>query len=242
VTYGLLRWLLRAGLRALLAGTMTVRGQSRVPRTGPLLVCTNHVSTLDPVLVPAYLPRADTWSIGKAEYFAGRGVAPRLFRAYHGFPIVRHSADRSALRRATALLGEGHALCIYPEGTRRGASGMRRPEPGAGFLALRTGAPILPVAVAGSQDVLGQGFALPRRAPVQVVFGVPFTLAARHRDGTRAEYQEASDAIMLAVAELLPTELRGEFADLDGWRSRVGDLRRANSGHPPADLPMDCPG
>jgi 1-acyl-sn-glycerol-3-phosphate acyltransferase len=226
VTYGILRWLLRTGLGVLLAGTLDVRGAARVPRSGALLVCTNHVSTLDPALVPAYLPRADTWSMGKAEYFAGQGVTPRLFRAYHGFPIVRHSADRSALRRATGLLRDGHALCIYPEGTRRGASGMLRPEPGAGFLALRTGAPVLPVAVAGSQHVLGPGALLPRRAPLLVAFGAPFTVAARHGDGGRAGRQEASDAIMLAVAELLPAELRGEFADLDAWRRRVGDLRQ----------------
>jgi 1-acyl-sn-glycerol-3-phosphate acyltransferase len=230
VTYRLLRWLLRAGLGALLAGVLTVRGRSRVPRTGPLLVCSNHVSTLDPALVPAHLPRDDSWSLGKAEYFAGRGVRPWLFRAYHGVPIVRRSADRAALRRATAILREGHALCIYPEGTRRGREGMRRPEPGAGFLALRTGARIQPVAVAGSQDVLGRGFALPRRASVDLVFGRPFTLAARRGDGTRVAYQEASDAIMLSVAELLPAELRGELADLDAWRRRVGDLRRWDAG------------
>jgi 1-acyl-sn-glycerol-3-phosphate acyltransferase len=99
-----------------------------------------------------------------------------------------------------------------------------RPEPGAGFLALHAGAPILPVAVAGSQDVLRAGSRLPRRAPVRLTFGGPFTLAVERPDGARTGYQEAADAVMLAVAELLPPELRGEFADLDGWRDRVGWL------------------
>jgi 1-acyl-sn-glycerol-3-phosphate acyltransferase len=103
---------------------------------------------------------------------------------------------------------------------------MRRPEPGAGFLALRTGATVLPVAVAGTQHVLCKERKLPRRAPVQLVFGEPFTLAQHRPDGTRVAYQEASDAIMRSVAELLPAQLRGTFADLDGWRRSVGDLRR----------------
>jgi 1-acyl-sn-glycerol-3-phosphate acyltransferase len=225
-TYALLRLLFRAGLRVVLGGALTVAGTARVPRAGGLLVCTNHISTLDPALVPGCLPRDDSWSLGKAEYFTGRGWRPWLFRAYHGIPIARHSADRAALRRAAAVLRDGGALCIYPEGTRRGAAGMRRPEPGAGFLALRTGVTVQPVAVAGTQDVLGPGARRPRRAPVRLVFGDPFTLAAEHRDGRRATAQDGSDAIMLSVAELLPPPLRGELADLDAWRSRVGDLRR----------------
>lgn len=225
-TYGLLRALLVACLRLVLGRRLVVAGTARVPRAGGLLVCTNHVSSLDPALVPACLPRGDSWSLGKAEYFAGGGWRPWLFRAYHGIPIVRHSADRAALRRAIAVLRDGHALCIYPEGTRRGAAGMRRPEPGAGFLALRTGVAIQPVAIAGSQDVLAARSRLPRRARVRVVFGRPFTLAAEHAGGVRASHQHAADAIMLSVAELLPPELRGELADLDDWRRRVGGLRR----------------
>jgi 1-acyl-sn-glycerol-3-phosphate acyltransferase len=226
LVYVLLRGLLRAVLRLVLGGRLTVAGRSGVPRTGGLLVCCNHVSSLDPALVPAYLPRDDSWSLGKAEYFAGSGWRPWLFRAYHGLPIVRHSADRAALRHASTLLRGGGVLCIYPEGTRRGRAGVMRPEPGVGFLALRTGVPILPVAVAGSQDVLRSGSRLPRRAPVRLVFGTPFTLAAVRGDGARTGYQEAADAVMLAIAELLPPELRGEFADLDGWRCRVGCLVR----------------
>lgn len=225
-TYALLRLLFRTGLRVVLGGDLTVAGTERVPRAGGLLVCTNHISTLDPALVPGCLPRDDSWSLGKAEYFAGRGWRPWLFRAYHGIPIVRRSADRAALRRAAAVLRGGGALCIYPEGTRRGAAGMRRPEPGAGFLALRTGVTVQPVAVAGTQDVLGPGARRPRRAPVRLVFGDPFTLAAEHPEGRRAMAQDGSDAIMLSVAELLPPPLRGELADVDAWRSRVGDLRR----------------
>ena len=89
-----------------------------------------------------------------------------------------------------------------------------------------TGAPVLPVAITGSREVFGKGFKLPRRAPLRLQWGEPFKIASRLPDGRRVEYQDASDAIMLAIAEMLPEEMRGEYADLDSWRARVGALRQ----------------
>ncbi|GAC1658774.1 MAG: lysophospholipid acyltransferase family protein [Candidatus Dormibacteraceae bacterium] len=228
--YAFLRFLMRLMVRVVLAGIFTMRGRELFPRTGPVMVCGNHVSTLDPPLVPAFLPRNDSWSMAKAEYFEGTGFRPWIFNAFHAFPVVRHSADRAALRRATGILREGHVLVVYPEGTRVVTGGMQRPQPGAGFIATVSGAPIVPVAIAGSRQVFGKGFKLPRRAPLRVTFGPPFTIAARRPDGSRVEYQDAADAIMLAIAELLPEDLRGEFSDLDGWRRKVGGLRRPVGG------------
>ncbi|MDQ6692317.1 MAG: 1-acyl-sn-glycerol-3-phosphate acyltransferase [Candidatus Dormibacteraeota bacterium] len=223
--YSFLRGLMRLMVRTVLAGIFTIAGRREVPRSGPLLVCANHVSTLDPPLIPAFLPRNDSWSMAKAEYFEGTGFKPWMFRAFHSFPVVRHSADRTAIRRATNILKEGQVLILYPEGTRIITGGMQRPQPGAGFIAMVSRAPVLPVAVTGSRQVFGKGFRLPRRAPLRLEFGPPFTIASRLPDGSRVSYQDASDAIMLAIAELLPEDLRGEFADLASWRSRVGHLR-----------------
>jgi len=220
-----MRLLMRTLVHVVLAGVFTLAGRESVPRSGPLLVCSNHISTLDPPLLPAFLPRGDSWSMAKAEYFENP-VVRLIFTLYHAFPVVRHSADRAALRRAISIVREGHALILYPEGTRIVSGGLRRPEPGAGFLATLTGAPIVPVAVSGSREVLGKGFRFPRRAPVRLQFGEPFRIPAKLPDGARVEHEDAAAAIMLAIAELLPEQLRGEFSDLDAWREKVGRLRQ----------------
>jgi 1-acyl-sn-glycerol-3-phosphate acyltransferase len=226
VTYAFLRWVMRMLVYTVLAGLFTQVGREGVPREGPLMVCGNHISTLDPPLVPAFLPRNDSWSMAKAEYFERSWLQTWIFTAFHAFPVVRHSADRAAIRRATTILREGQVLVLYPEGTRITSGGLHRPEPGAGFIAMLTGAPILPVAITGSREVFGKGFKLPRRAPLRLEWGEPFKIASRLPDGRRVEYQDASDAIMLAIAEMLPEEMRGEYADLESWRARVGALRQ----------------
>jgi 1-acyl-sn-glycerol-3-phosphate acyltransferase len=226
VTYAFLRWVMRMLVRTVLFGLFTQVGRERVPREGALMVCANHISTLDPPLIPAFLPRNDSWSMAKAEYFEKSWLQTWIFTAFHAFPVTRHSADRAAIRRATAILREGQVLVLYPEGTRITSGGLHGPEPGAGFIAMLSGAPVLPVAVSGSREVFGKGFKLPRRAPLRLEFGEPFRIASRLPDGSRVGHQDASDAIMLAIAELLPEELRGEFADLDAWRARVGGLRQ----------------
>ena len=182
-------------------------------------------STLEPPLLPAFLPRNDSWSMAKAEYFEGGGFKPWIFTAFHAFPVVRHSADRAALKRATNILRQGGVLVLYPEGTRITSGGLHRAEPGAGFIATLSGATVVPAAVTGGRDVLGKGFKIPHRAPLRLEFGEAFKIPAKGPDGKRVEHQDAADAIMLAIAELLPPELRGVYSDLDAWRARVGDLR-----------------
>jgi len=126
---------MRLVVRVYLDGLFSMEGVDRVAREGGLLVCSNHASTIDPPLLPAVLPRSDTWSMAKSEYFARPGFSRWLFTHYHAFPVVRHSADRAAIRRATTILREGHVLVLYPEGTRITSGGLHRPEPGAGFIA-----------------------------------------------------------------------------------------------------------
>jgi 1-acyl-sn-glycerol-3-phosphate acyltransferase len=225
VTYAFLRGVMRFLVHTVLAGIFTLVGVDRVPEQGAVLVCCNHASTLEPPLLPAFLPRNDSWSMAKAEYFEGGGFKPWIFTAFHAFPVVRHSADRAALKRATGILRGGGVLVLYPEGTRITSGGLHRAEPGAGFIATLTGATVVPAAVTGGREVFGKGFKIPHRAPLRLEFGKPFKVPARRPGGGRVEHQDAADAIMLAIAELLPPELRGVYSDLEGWRARVGDLR-----------------
>ena len=223
MTYALLRGLMRTVVRTYLVGLFTLRGSDNIPRTGPLIVCPNHQGTIDPPLVPAFVRRGDTWSMAKSEFFRKRLIA-FMYRHYHAFPVVRHSADRAALRRAFDLLKAGSALIIYPEGTRVESGGLALAEPGAGFIAQKSGSPVLPVALTGTRECLPKGAWWPSRTRVTVTFGEPFVVLRKREDGSRISHEEASDAIMVAIAELLPPEERGRFSDLDSYRKRLAGV------------------
>jgi 1-acyl-sn-glycerol-3-phosphate acyltransferase len=220
VIYAFMRWLMRAMTRTYLVGLFSVVGVENVPRSGPVIICPNHSATLDPPLVPAFLPRGDTWSMAKSEYFK-RGMIAWIFRAYHAFPVVRHSADRTALRRASDILKSGQALIMYPEGTRVESGVLAQPEPGAGFIAQQAACPVVPVGLTGTRECLPKGARWPRRTHVSITFGKPFLVRSRRDDGTRITREEAADAIMLEIAELLPENQRGAFKDLSAWRQRL---------------------
>lgn len=223
--YAALRWLMRAMTRTYLIGLFRIAGVENVPRHGALIICPSHSGTLDPPMVPAFTPRADTWSMAKSEYFKG-GIIEFMFRSYHAFPVVRHSADRNALRRSFDLLKDGNALIIYPEGTRVESGVLAQPEPGAGFIAQKAGCAVLPVGLTGTRECLPKGARWPHRVPVGISFGKPFMVASKRPDGTKITHQEAADAIMVEIAELLPERQRGAFSDLPTLRKRLAGVTR----------------
>ena len=193
----------------LLGSRFHLRGTANVPRTGPLLLVSNHVGAVDPAIIGGWTPRP-VWFMAKAELF--RGGWSWLMRAYHAFPVVRHSPDRTALRRAFDLLKEGSAVVLFPEGHRSEEARLLRAEPGAGFIARHSKAPLLPIAITGSQDVLGRASRIPRRADVAMTFGQPFQLPERNLDGSQMNHQQSADYLMTKIAQLLPLENQGAYA------------------------------
>jgi 1-acyl-sn-glycerol-3-phosphate acyltransferase len=224
--YTLLRGIMRLAVHVWLARRFHASGLQHVPRRGPLLVCSNHISTIDPPLLPAFLPRSDTWSMAKAEWFHG-GIVEWLFTSYHAFPIVRHTPDRKSLRRARSVMDGGGALVIYPEGHRQESGRLARAEPGAGFLARSSGVPVVPAAVVGSDRVFPRGARWPRFARLEIRCGAPIRIRERRPDGTRVDNQDAADAIMLAIARLLPEGMRGAYADVAALEARLEDVVEA---------------
>jgi 1-acyl-sn-glycerol-3-phosphate acyltransferase len=225
VIYALMRALMRALVTVYLAGLFKAVGVENIPRTGPLLICPNHSATLDPPLVPAFVPRGDTWSMAKSEFFRNPFIA-FIYRSYHSFPVVRHTADRAALKRTFDLLKAGHSVIIYPEGTRVESGLLAQPEPGAGFIAQKAGCPVLPVGLTGTRECLPKGARWPRRTQVTITFGKPFVILTKRADGSRVTHDEASDVIMVAIAELLPPEQRGQFSDLETYRKKLAGVTR----------------
>src|SRR2546428_10706703 len=182
MTYAFMRGLMRFMTSTFLVGLFKVEGRENFPRRAPLAVCATPFAPLAPPMVPAYLPRADTWNMAKSEYFRNP-LMRRIFTRYHAFPVVRHSADRAALRRAFDLLKAGEVLIIYPEGTRIESGELATPEPGAGFIAQKAGCPGLPVALTGTRECLPKGARWARRGPVTLRFGKPVLLPQRRPNG-----------------------------------------------------------
>jgi len=197
----------RFGVRLLalivLGKRLRIEGMSNIPRGGPVLVVGNHVGNVEPPLTGVHIPRLDVYYMAKVELFHPRFIG-WLFHRNHTFPVVRHTADRAALRFALRVLRDGHVLLVYPEGTRSWTGDAHPPQAGAGFIARHSGAPIVPVASWGSEHVIPRGAWLPRRADVHLRIGRAFSLPERAGDGKPLTNQQASDYMMERVTELLP--------------------------------------
>jgi 1-acyl-sn-glycerol-3-phosphate acyltransferase len=204
--YWILRWFVRAVIGVILFRRVHIKGKENVPRQGGLLVVSNHIATADPPLEGALFPRPVHF-MAKVEWFTGNPLEAFLARQFLCYPVVRHTADRASLRYTLDLLRRGQAVLVYPEGTRAVDARLHRAEAGIGFLARRSGVPVVPVAIHGSENVIPKGGHWPKRAHTWLVYGAPFTLPA-----TITESHEAADYVMSKIAELLPVEYRGEYA------------------------------
>ncbi len=208
------RWAFRAAFVPLMR--LEVRGLAHVPRHGALIVASNHLHNFDPEVVGAVVPRT-TFIMAKKELFTVP-IVGGFIRFFGAFPIDRGAADRVALRYAVHLVEDGYALLMFPEGTRSLAGHIEKVLPGAAFVALRTGAPILPVAVTGTETLpfdekaAAAGRRQRGRARVTVTFGPPFHLSPG-ADGKRPTMEAAADEMMRQIAALLPPEYRGIYAD-----------------------------
>ena len=183
-----------------------LEGREHVPRTGPLLVVANHVSTIDPPLLGALLPRRLAF-LAKGELFhpAPWGWA---LRAAGMIPVRRGRAERRVLEAALGVLSEGGALVVFPEGTRSRNGVLAAAEPGVGLLAARSRAPVLPVGIVGTDRMRGVGAVGAR--PELVVRCGPVWQPRSVAVGARG-YRMVADELMTHIAALLPPERRGTY-------------------------------
>jgi len=195
----------------------TVTGIEHVPATGGVILASNHLSFVDSVVIPIVVPRKVVF-LAKSDYFTGQGVrgtASRLwFEGLGMLPVDRDDkkAALTSLDTALSVLGKGEAFGIYPEGTRSRDGRLYRGRTGVAHLALTAGVPVVPVGLAGTQDIQPVGSAYPRLAKVTVSFGPPLTFTDRY-DGVpvgRAR-REVTDEIMEAIRGLTGQEPAGVY-------------------------------
>lgn len=189
-----------------LFGGVTVRGAENIPEEGPVILASNHAGYMDPPYLSQIMDR-QLHMMAKEELFKVP-VLGRYIRALAAFPVKRGTADRAALREAAARLKQGHVLGIFPEGTRSPDGTLGQAEKGFALLARQTGAPIVPVAIEGTNAILPKGVKWPRRHHVQITIGPPFTAQAvlDAHPGVKDALGLIGDTTMGAIAALLALE------------------------------------
>jgi 1-acyl-sn-glycerol-3-phosphate acyltransferase len=185
-----------------------VIGLEHVPRTGGVLLASNHLSFVDSVVIPSVVPRQVRF-LAKSDYFTGtgvRGAASRLWFQSMGMLPVDRDDTRAAIKSldlALEVLGREEAFGIYPEGTRSRDGRLYRGKTGVAHLALTAGVPVVPVGLTGTERIQPIGSNRPRIVKVQVRFGPPLDFAGRY-DGmpTGRARREATDEVMTAIQAL----------------------------------------
>ena len=185
------------GLCRLLFG-LTIQGMEKAPKMGPLVIAANHRQYPDPVLVCMAIPRRMQW-MGKKQLY--EPPYKRFFEFIGSFPVDREGGGRAGVRIALAYLAEGWALGIFPEGTHKDDGTAREAKSGAVMLALRGGAPVLPVFVGKMPGPLARL----RGERLRLIVGEPIHLDEKLRGGKA--YREAADEVLRTIYAL-PKEER----------------------------------
>ena len=186
-----------------------VKGKENIPSQGPLLVVANHLNLADPPLLGVSLGRKAIF-MAKEELFRSRFSA-YFIGSFGSFPVHRGKLDREAIRRSKQVLADGLALVMFPEASRSKNAQLQPAFPGSALIARRSGVPILPVGIAGTEKIRGKAWLL-RRPRITVNIGHPFYLPSVSSRLTKAELAEQTDFIMERIAELLPPQYRGNYA------------------------------
>jgi len=178
---------------AALASRLRVYGKERVPLEGGIVVASNHFSWLDPAVLGYASPRV-LYYMAKIEAHRLPGLGT-FIRAFGCFPVRRGESDRDAVRLMRTIVAEGHALGLFAEGSRQRSGLPGHVQPGAAMVALQEGAPILPVAIHGTQTWRPGGF-----QPVSIAWGEPMSLDGLPKGGRG--YKEASVLVQDEIRRL----------------------------------------
>lgn len=171
-------------------------GSENIPASGGAIIAANHISNWDPPVIGTAIARPLHF-MAKEELF-GNAVLRRIITSLGAFPVRRGAADRNAIRTAITLLEEGKLLGLFPEGTRSKSGKLGEPEQGLAMIAIKTGVPVVPAAIIGTNRVFSANCWFPR---FEVHFAKPIPVA--QGKATKEDLAQLSISIMEAIDTLL---------------------------------------
>ena len=217
VVYGISKVLMNTALK--IFGELYVEGKENVPKSGPFIVVSNHLSNLDPALLMASLPRR-VYFLAKKRLFV-YPIVSSFFRAYGAFPVETNGRSFPALHWAKKRLAENRGMAIFPEAHRKPKGGIGSPLSGVSLLGRISQAPIVPVGITGSEHIGPFWRVAFPTGKYSVKIGEPFilpTIPNKKSDrsildpGLRESFLDSStDMIMGRIASLLPKQYRGIY-------------------------------
>jgi 1-acyl-sn-glycerol-3-phosphate acyltransferase len=231
VLYWVLKWVVLGPWLRLIFRPV-VEGRSHVPRRGPAILASNHLSFSDSIFLPLVLPRRVTF-VAKQEYFTGTGIKGRLkklfFTGTGTIPIDRSGgqAARAAIETGLRVLRSERLFGIYPEGTRSPDGRLYRGKTGVARLALEAEVPVIPVAMLNTDEIQPIGKILPRLRRVRIRFGAPLDFSRyAGQAGDRFVERVITDEIMY---ELMVLSGR-EYVDVYAAHVKAGVAAVASAG------------
>jgi 1-acyl-sn-glycerol-3-phosphate acyltransferase len=191
-----------------LLACIEIIGAENVPQEGPYIVVSNHISSFDPPLLLIALPGRMT--VLAANKYRSHPIFGPFLSSMGAIYVRRGEVDRQALRACLDVLRGGGIMGMAPEGTRSPTGGLQEGRTGVAYLASRTGVPILPVAITGTEKMLAS---LKRfhRGQMKAVIGETFTLPVTERKARGKQLKEFTELIMRRLADMLPEEYRGVY-------------------------------
>lgn len=223
--YRSLKVLLRRRLTRLY--NIRTEGLENLPAEGPVILAANHVSFMDSIYIPLAVPRPVVY-LTKAEYFDSWKTA-WFFRSLGMIPLDRQSKRdaESALAAALALLEQGGVLGMYPEGTRSPDGRLYRGRTGVARLVLRSGAPVLPIGISGSRDIMPKGARFPKLSGNVVLrFGKPLTFSSlQGAEENESNLRIITDEVMFQIMNLSGQTYVDTYAETRKTQVAPEDLR-----------------
>jgi len=206
--YYLLRFLI--SLLSSLFLSRQVSGKGNMPKHTACVIVANHVNLLDSPILGVSLGRR-VYFMAKEDLFHSR-IIGWLAKQFGAFSVAKGRLNRRAGRTALELLANGQALIIYPEGKRSDDGKLGQAYSGAALLAVKSGAPIVPVGISGSRQLIGKKWFF-KRPKITLNIGQPFTLSASQDKLSKEETARLTHEVMLHIAALLPPDYRGRYAN-----------------------------
>lgn len=196
-----------------LIADIEVHDVQNVPASGGFVIATNHIGIIDIAMFHYVFDRYDMF-IPVAEKWEKQAWIRWLAKNLNFIFIDRYNADLKTMRKMMEMMEAGNSLVIAPEGTRSRTGSLIEGKPGVAYLAAKSGFPVVPVAITGTEDrVIWGNIRRFRKSKVTLTAGQPFTIPPLDRNNREAALQGALDEIMCRIAAILPERYRGVYAE-----------------------------